>query len=141
MGIPGIALAIVLKMTVKEPPRGYSEPVKSAEAKEAPQIPFMDVLKTMWGFRSFRHLSLGAATQAFVGYGAIAWMPSFLVRTHDMSTGEVGTALGLIIGIFGGIGTFLGGFIGEVGAKIASKPIIFFRKLILNSNSFCRENT
>jgi MFS family permease len=67
----------------------------------------------MWGFRSFRHLSLGAATQAFVGYGAIAWMPSFLIRTHDMSTGEVGTALGLIIGIFGGLGTFFGGFLGD----------------------------
>jgi predicted MFS family arabinose efflux permease len=109
VGIPGVALAVIMKITVKEPPRGYSE----GKVPEKTNIPFKDVVKTMWGFHSFRHLSMGAATQAFVGYGAIAWMPSFLVRTHDMSTGEVGTALGLIIGIFGGLGTFFGGFLGD----------------------------
>ncbi|MFT7244158.1 MAG: MFS family permease [Candidatus Azotimanducaceae bacterium] len=109
VGIPGIVLALVLKFTVKEPPRGYSE----GKAPPKEQVPFKQVLKTMWGFKSFRHLSMGAATQAFVGYGAIAWMPPFLIRTHDMSTGEVGTALGLIIGIAGGLGTFLGGFLAD----------------------------
>ena len=109
VGIPGIVLALVLKFTVKEPPRGYSE----GKTPPKEQVPFKQVLKTMWGFKSFRHLSMGAATQAFVGYGAIAWMPPFLIRTHDMSTGEVGTALGLIIGIAGGLGTFLGGFLAD----------------------------
>lgn len=113
VGIPGILLAILLKTTVSEPPRGYSETKKT----EVEYVPFMEVLKTMWGYKSFRHLSLGAATQAFVGYGAIAWMPPFLIRTHDMSTGEVGTALGLIIGIAGGVGTFLGGFIADKFGK------------------------
>ena len=116
VGIPGIALAIIMKMSVKEPPRGYSE----ARAVEPGKVPFFDVVKTMWGYKSFRQLSLGAATQAFVGYGAIAWMPSFLMRTHDMSSGEVGTALGLIIGIFGGVGTFLGGMLSDkLGVKDA----------------------
>ena len=109
VGIPGILLAILLKMTVKEPPRGYSE----GKQPEIEHVPFLQVLKTMWGYKSFRHLSLGAATQAFVGYGAIAWMPPFLIRTHDMSTGEVGTALGSIIGIAGGVGTFMGGFLAD----------------------------
>ena len=110
VGIPGVLLAILLKLTVKEPPRGYSE---GKAEKNDEQVPFSQVLKTMWGFRSFRHLSFGAATQAFVGYGAIAWMPAFLIRSHDMSSGEVGTALGLIIGIAGGLGTFLGGFFAD----------------------------
>jgi MFS family permease len=109
VGIPGVALAILLKLTVKEPPRGHSEGRKVAVEK----VPFMDVVRTMWGFKSFRQISLGAATQAFVGYGAIAWMPAFLIRTHDMSSGEAGTALGLIIGIAGGLGTFLGGWLGD----------------------------
>jgi MFS family permease len=105
-----VILAIVLKLTVKEPPRGHSE---GRVDKKAKQVPFSTVVKTMWGYRSFRQISLGAATQAFVGYGAIAWMPAFLIRTHDMSSGEVGTALGLIIGIAGGIGTILGGWLGD----------------------------
>ena len=112
VGIPGIALALLLKFTVKEPPRGMSEP-GGLKAKKADQVPFKQVVSTMWGFKSFRQLSIGAGTQAFVGYGAIAWMPAFLQRTHDMSSGEVGTALGLIIGIAGGLGTFLGGYIAD----------------------------
>jgi MFS family permease len=114
VGIPGIILAIILKLTVKEPPRGYSE----EKPADTSTVPFRTVLKTMWGFKSFKYISLGAGTQAFVGYGAIAWMPSFLVRAHDLSIGEVGTALGLIIGLFGGIGTLLSGVIGDkLGAK------------------------
>ena len=114
VGIPGIILAIILKLTVKEPPRGYSE----EKPADTSTVPFRTVLKIMWGFKSFKYISLGAGTQAFVGYGAIAWMPSFLVRAHDLSIGEVGTALGLIIGLFGGIGTLLSGVIGDkLGAK------------------------
>ena len=109
VGIPGILLAILLRLTVKEPPRGYTEP----NTQSLEQVPFATVVKTMWQKKSFRHMSLGAATQAFVGYGAIAWMPMFLVRSHDMSSGEVGTALGLIIGLCGGLGTFLGGYLGD----------------------------
>ncbi len=105
VGIPGVILALVLKKTVREPRRGRTE--KQAVSQEV--VSFPTVIKTMWSFGTFRHLSIGAGTQAFVGYGTIAWMPAFLERTHDMSSGEVGTALGLIIGIFGGVGTFFGG--------------------------------
>jgi MFS family permease len=120
VGIPGILLAIILKTTVKEPPRGHSEvgPKQSTD-----QVSFAQVVKTMWGFKTFRFLALGAGTQAFVGYGSIAWMPSFLVRVHDMSIGEVGTALGVIIGIFGGIGTLLGGFMSD---KLGVKHIRYY---------------
>lgn len=109
VGIPGVLLAILLRLTVREPPRGHSE----TSAHDVDPVPFSMVVRTMWGFRSFRQIALGAATQAFVGYGAIAWMPAFLIRTHDMSSGQVGTALGLIIGIAGGIGTVLSGWIGD----------------------------
>jgi MFS family permease len=63
----------------------------------------------MWRIPSLRHISLGAALNAFVGYGTLAWVPAFLMRSFDMSTGTIGTALALIIGISGGIGTYFGG--------------------------------
>lgn len=119
VGVPGIILAIILKLTVKEPPRGYSEKKQA----DTTVVPFKTVVKTMWGFKSFKYIALGAGTQAFVGYGAIAWMPSFLVRAHDLSIGEVGTALGLIIGFFGGIGTLLSGVIGD---KLGAKNIKYY---------------
>ncbi len=119
VGVPGVILAIVLKMTVKEPPRGYSED----KPPELNQVPFKQVVKTMWGYKSFQFIALGAGTQAFVGYGSIAWMPSFLIRTYDMSAGEVGTALGLIIGLFGGAGTLLSGLIGD---KLGARDVRYY---------------
>ncbi|MGI9323508.1 MAG: spinster family MFS transporter [Pseudomonadales bacterium] len=109
VGVPGLLLALLLKLSVREPPRGYSEPAR--QTGQPKPVPFDQVLKTMWNYRSFRQISLGAATQAFVGYGSIAWMPSFFVRAHDMSSGQVGTALGLLIGVCGGGGTLLGGYL------------------------------
>ncbi len=48
----------------------------------------------------------------------INWVPSFLIRTHQMSSGEVGSWLALIIGVGGGIGNYLGGvFADGWGAK------------------------
>jgi len=119
VGIPGIVLAIILKLTIKEPPRGYSE----GRVPDTKPIPFKEVVHTMWAFKSFRQIAFGAATQAFVGYGVIAWMPSFLMRAHGMTSGEVGTALGLIIGIAGGIGTLSGGFLAD---KLGSNNVRWY---------------
>jgi MFS family permease len=63
--------------------------------------------------RSFRHLSLGSALYAFVGYSVTNWSPSFLARSHGMESGEIGTALAFIIGIGGGAGIYLGGVLAD----------------------------
>ena len=63
--------------------------------------------------RAFRHLAFGGALTAFVGYGVVSWMPSFLIRSYGMQTGEIGTYLGLILGIPGGLGIALGGFLAD----------------------------
>ena len=52
VGIPGVILAIILKLTVKEPPRGYSE----EKPADTSTVPFRTVLKTMWGFKSFKYI-------------------------------------------------------------------------------------
>jgi MFS family permease len=48
---------------------------------------------------------------AFAGYGLSTWTPTFLVRVHGMGTAEIGTWYGLITGIFGASGAFLGGWL------------------------------
>ena len=58
-------------------------------------------------------MAFGGALTAFVGYGVVTWVPSFLIRSHGMNTGEVGTYLGLILGIPGGIGIAWGGYLAD----------------------------
>ncbi len=107
VGIPGLGLALLLRLTVREPPRGYAEGAESDA--ELPST--AETFRFMWGLRSFRHLSFGAALHAFAGYGFGTWTPAFLIRVHDMGTGEVGTWLGLMTGFGGGLGAFLGGYL------------------------------
>jgi len=114
VGVPGIILAVIMRMTVKEPPRGMAEGRVSAGA----QPTISETFSYLWGKRSFRHLALGGALTAFVGYGLVSWLPSFLIRSHGMQTGEIGTWLGLILGIPGGIGIVLGGWLADrLGAR------------------------
>lgn len=106
VGIPGILYAVLLRLTVKEPPRGYAE--KIVEVSEGPSM--MEVAKVLLTRRSFRHMAVAAGLHAFIGYGAANFAPSFYVRTHGMEIGVVGTWLAAA-GIAGAGGTFLGGLL------------------------------
>lgn len=106
VGLPGVALALVTRLTLREPPRGrFDAPAAAGAQRES----IREVFAFLWGLRSFRHMSFAAALHAFVGYGAAAFAPSFLIRIHDFSTGELSTWLAGIAITFGSLGTYLGG--------------------------------
>ena len=85
---------------------------------DAAQPTIAETLGYLWKKRSFRHLAFGGALTAFVGYGVVTWVPAFLIRSFGMGTGEIGTYFGLILGIPGGIGIALGGYLADrFGAK------------------------
>ncbi|MDJ0878997.1 MAG: MFS transporter [Halieaceae bacterium] len=109
VGIPGILLAILVRFTMAEPIRGLSE---NRVTSDEP-VPFGEVLRTLWSRRSFRHLAMGAGLNAFCGYSSANWTASFMIRTHEMSTGELGTWLSLILGAGGAIGVFGGGLLAD----------------------------
>ena len=109
VGLPGILLALVVRFTLREPPRGMAE--GRADSTDQPGVG--ETLQYLWAKKSFRHMSFAAALTAFVGYGFITWAPSFLTRSFGMGTGEIGTWFGLILGIPGGIGIALGGYLAD----------------------------
>ncbi len=110
VGLPGILLAAVVRMTLKEPIRGMSDVTPPVESQGAPML---QVVRELWSIPSFRYASLGAGFNAFVGYGALNFMPSFVIRLHQMPIGQVGTYLALIVGIGGAIGAYAGGQISD----------------------------
>ncbi|MEL0093857.1 MAG: MFS transporter, partial [Pseudomonadales bacterium] len=109
VGIPGVLLALLVRYTLREPPRGMAE----GRVAEVEQPTVMETFRFLWSKRSFRHMAVGGGLTAFVGYGVVTWVPSFLIRSYGMSTGDVGTYLGLILGIPGGIGIALGGYLAD----------------------------
>ena len=109
VGLPGIILAFVVRFTLAEPPRGLAE----GRADSGAQPSIGETLTYLWQKKSFRHMSVAAGLTAFVGYGFVTWAPAFLIRSFGMSTGEIGTWFGLVLGIPGGIGIVMGGWLAD----------------------------
>ena len=106
-GLPGLLIAALVRYTIREPPRL----TPSGGAEKAP--PFLETALFMWRSPILRHTVIAGTLVSFSGYAAIAWLPTFLVRVHDFNTGQAGSLLALQIGIGGGIGTFLGGWLAD----------------------------
>ncbi|MFT6093355.1 MAG: putative MFS family arabinose efflux permease [Pseudohongiellaceae bacterium] len=109
VGLPGLLIAVLVRFTLKEPIRGLMEKKQVSDV----QVPFSEVVALLWSRHSFRHLALGAGLNAFAAYASINWLASFFIRSHGMSTGELGTWLSLSTGLLGAIGVFAGGVIAD----------------------------
>jgi predicted MFS family arabinose efflux permease len=110
VGAPGLLLALVVRFTLKEPPRGMSDGARPAPG-EAPSI--RDVFRVLWQRRSFRWLALTVGFQGFIGYGTGEWTAPMFARSHGLSSTEIGVAL-FWLGVPGTIGTFLGGWLSDL---------------------------
>jgi len=109
VGVPGLVLALLLRLTVEEPVRGISE--NRTDSGHRPGI--VSVARFLLSRKSFLHMAAGAGLASFSGYAVLSFYPSFLVRSFSMSLATIGVYLGLILGIAGGIGFAGGGYLAD----------------------------
>jgi len=110
MGAPALVVALIVRLTVVEPrdSRGPdSDPV--AVAQSLPRK--ADVLRTLWRQQSTRHLILALVLLYTIGAGLSPWYAAFMMRSHGMTTSQLGVYLGLIFGLSGIAGILLGGHV------------------------------
>jgi len=110
VGLPGVLMAVIVKLTLREPPRGQMD---DGDHAEAPESDILVDLKRLWLLRSFRYAALGAGFNAFLGYGSLNFMPSFAIRIYEVPVGLVGTWLALIAGLAGAAGVYAGGHLSD----------------------------
>lgn len=109
VGLPGVLLAILVAVTVKEPPRGRFDGKQSPSTSKT----FGQAMGLLWSLKTFRYLSLASAMNAFAIYAVSNWSASFMIRTHGMETGELGSWLALILGVGGAVGVVMGGVVSD----------------------------
>jgi predicted MFS family arabinose efflux permease len=122
-GLPGLAIAILVRLTVQEPPRGYSErfaaspsdspATSSSDTSDTQAPPFWAVARTLARNPILRNTIVANTLVSFFGYALVLWVPVYLVRVHEMGTGEVGTILALLVGLGGAVGTYFGGLMAD----------------------------
>ena len=97
-------------------------------------MPFSNVLNLLMSRPAFKHMAFGAALNAFAGYSTSSWTASFMIRSHGMSTGELGTWLAMIMGFGGAVGVFAGGVIAE---RLARKDVRWYMWLPALTGLIC----
>lgn len=124
LGLPGVLLAMVAGFTLREPPRGALD--RSARSDRAT---FGATLRYLRGCRSALHLIVGGSVATLWSWGLIWWTPGFLQRSHHLSVGQAGGALGSMHLIAGTGSTLLAAWL--MSLRAASDPRYVARLLAL----------
>ncbi len=110
VGLPGVVLAVIVLLVMKDP--RHRTPAASA-APAPPPLGNAAAMRAIFGSRSLVLLLVAASSAAFLSYGKTTWATIFFQRTHGLTPGEVGLYFGLINGVAGIAGTWLGGKIAD----------------------------
>jgi len=109
IGLPGVLLAAVVRLTLIEPPRGHAE-----GAHERGPVP--DLVSTIRYFvrcPALRHLPLGGAMHGIGAFAAALWLPAYFMRTFDVTSATAGAWMAIAYGCGGGIGVLSGGHLAD----------------------------
>ncbi|MHB8529144.1 MAG: spinster family MFS transporter [Caulobacteraceae bacterium] len=137
VGLPGLIMAILVKLVIKEPPRGHSDPPErpalsedvTAHAASAPQGSWLaaemkelaSVAASLFGNWPVMNMVIGVTLASFAGYGVGAFAPPYFNRAFGLDYATVGLIFGLIGGFSSGVGTLAGGFITDRASRWGAK--------------------
>lgn len=108
VGLPGLLIAALFKLTVKEPPRGYTDPA-GVEKKERAEL--SEAIRELTTKPAFWYMTCAATIAAFCGYGISSFQSLFLVRTHGITTGEAAIWINAPVALSAALGTFAMGWL------------------------------
>ncbi len=120
VGVPGIALAVLVPLFLKEPRKLLNLEVKAA----APQLSLKQAFAEIAKSRAFLLIAVAASITAFLAYGKTVWSTILFLRSYGLSASETGLYLGLVIGLSGIFGTWLGGWLADRFGKIDKRYIL-----------------
>lgn len=115
VGVPGMAMAVLFFLVVREPPRGTYD---AGAGDRDRHYSLKEAAGHILGHPCFMLIALGfglasAAVSAFEN-----WVPTYMIRVQHMSSTEVGSISGLFQGVTGFVGTLIFGFAADkLGAR------------------------
>ena len=114
VGMPGLLLALLVRLTVREPRRGQAE----SNHIDAYVYSVKETIRVVLSRRSFLPYAIGLGPFSFSSPAFEIWTPVYLMRGYHMGTSAVGTLTGLVEGFGGIIGAVTGGIIADrLGAR------------------------
>jgi len=108
IGAPGVIFGLIMLLTVREPPRGISDPPGTPKSERASM---KETLKELAGKQTFWFMAAGASLVALVGYGLIGFQAPMTQRLHGVDPGTFAFQFGGPLALTAAFGTFAGGMI------------------------------
>jgi MFS family permease len=110
VGLAGVPIGLLMLLTVKEPPRGYTDP-PGATRPEAP--PLWETVGLLARNRTFRQVTIGATLASFVGYAISGFIVLFLAGSHGLGVQQAALTILAPLALTGAVGTWLCGYLGS----------------------------
>lgn len=107
-GAPGVLLALIV-LTIREPVRR-----DQATGKSKAEGTWMEFLRHLGRFKStYSRVLTYPGVVAIIGYGNLAWAPTFFDRRFDIPTKTSGLIIGVLVAVGGLAGTLASGYISD----------------------------
>jgi predicted MFS family arabinose efflux permease len=106
LGVPGLVVALIAWLTLREPPRGLAE--GWVVAGPAPSM--KEVFSTLWSKPTFRHLLFGFTISSFVMNAVASFVLPFYLRSFGLPLAVAGAVFGVVTFSSNGLGMLVGGF-------------------------------
>jgi predicted MFS family arabinose efflux permease len=106
LGLPGLAVALLVRLTVREPVRGNLDAAPASRQAGG----LSETLRFIAARRSAVHLVAGGSVATLWSWGLMWWTPAFLQRSHHFTVGQAGGLLGRMHLIAGTAGTLWAGW-------------------------------
>eukprot|EP01037_Dinobryon_pediforme_P004516 gene4516-4561_t len=134
-GLPGLVLALVIVLTMREP-RGASARLNLSAGLVQPVRDYGAVLRALAAKPTFWLVATAAGFTAFVNYAHLYYNAAFFLRCHGPELDQVAAGFGLkakgFLGLALGVVTGLGGLTGTVlGGQIADRAALRDRRLFV----------
>lgn len=107
VGLPGLLLAVLLRLTVKEPRH-----VSGQEVAKRPGT-FLADMRRLFANRAFAWLFVSSAFMNMSITGTNLFTASFFLRQYHMTLAQVGALMAVGLGVAGLAGTFIGGHLAD----------------------------
>lgn len=107
VGLPGLLIALLVALTVREP-------VRRGVSPDDERLPLSAVMSYLWQRkRAYGAHIVGVSIFIMVVYALNIWGPTYLIRTFDHAPGDAGLRFGLIMMAAGTAGLLFAGWLAD----------------------------
>lgn len=118
IGLPGIGVALLFFLTVREPPRAHLQTRGKAQGS------LWVTLRSLWELPSYRLMTTGAALGGFAAYGFGMWGATYFARVHGLPLANATLTFALGYGLSSLLGMLACGWLSDrLARRSATAPM------------------